>query len=60
MRIFTLSLLALALAGALVGQDTGIAWYGTWKDGLDVAKKSGRPIFLVSAAPHCRNISGIW
>lgn len=37
-----------------------IAWYGTWESGLKAAKTSGRPILLVSAAPHCHGISGIW
>lgn len=37
-----------------------IAWFGTWKQGLAEAKRSGRPILLISAAPHCRNISGMW
>ena len=38
----------------------GIEWYGTWERGLAEAKRSGRPILLVAAAPHCKNISGIW
>jgi hypothetical protein len=38
----------------------GIAWYGTWKEGLAEARRTGRPIFLISAAPHCHNVSGIW
>lgn len=37
-----------------------IAWYGTWKQGLAEAKRTDRPILLISAAPHCRNISGMW
>ncbi len=37
-----------------------IAWYGTWKGGLAVAKKTGRPILLISAAPHCHGTPGIW
>jgi len=37
-----------------------IAWYATWKSGLAEAERSGRPILLLSAAPHCHNISGIW
>lgn len=41
-------------------KDAQIAWFGTWKQGLAEAKRSGRPILLVSAAPHCRNVPGIW
>ncbi len=37
-----------------------IAWYGTWESGLAAAKESGRPILLVSAAPHCHQVPGVW
>lgn len=37
-----------------------IAWYGQLKDGLAEAKRSQRPILLVSAAPQCQNVSGMW
>jgi len=37
-----------------------IAWYGTLKDGLAEAKRSGRPILFVSGAPQCLGVSGIW
>jgi hypothetical protein len=37
-----------------------IAWYGQLKDGLAEAKRSNRPILLVSAAPQCQNVSGMW
>jgi len=37
-----------------------IAWFGTWQGAITEAKRSGRPIFLVAAAPHCHYVSGIW
>lgn len=37
-----------------------IAWYGTLESGLAEAKRSGRPILFVSAAPQCLGVSGIW
>ena len=37
-----------------------IAWYGTLKSGLAAAKAANRPILLVSAAPHCLGVPGIW
>ena len=37
-----------------------IAWFGTWTGGLAEAARTGRPILLVSAAPHCHGVSGIW
>jgi hypothetical protein len=38
----------------------GIVWYGTWQGGLREAERSGKPILLFSATPHCRGISGMW
>jgi hypothetical protein len=38
----------------------GIQWFATWESGLREARQSGRPILLVSAAPHCAGVSGIW
>ncbi len=37
-----------------------IAWYSTLKSGLAEAQRSNRPILLISAAPHCLGVSGIW
>lgn len=37
-----------------------IAYYGKLSDGLAEAKRSGRPIFLVAAAPQCEGVPGIW
>lgn len=38
----------------------GIQWFATWESGLAEAKATGRPILLVSAAPHCAGVPGIW
>ncbi len=37
-----------------------VIWYGTLDGGLSEAKRSGRPIILLSAAPHCQAVSGVW
>jgi Spy/CpxP family protein refolding chaperone len=37
-----------------------IAWFTELKQGLAEAKRAGKPILLVSAAPHCAGVSGIW
>ena len=37
-----------------------IAWFGKLSDGLAEAKRVGRPIFLVSAAPQCQGVPGMW
>lgn len=45
---------------ALILQDERIAWFGTWEEGLAEAQRTGRPILILSAAPHCHNVSGMW
>ncbi len=37
-----------------------IQWYATWESGRREALGTGRPIMLVSAAPHCAGVSGTW
>tara|TARA_A100001037_G_C14984701_1_gene559737 strand:- start:401 stop:586 length:186 start_codon:yes stop_codon:yes gene_type:complete len=37
-----------------------IVWFGTWKGGLAEAQRTGKPILLVSAAPQCHNVPGVW
>ena len=38
----------------------GIQWFATWESGGREAARTGRPILLVSAAPHCARVPGIW
>jgi Spy/CpxP family protein refolding chaperone len=38
----------------------GIQWFATWEGGAREAQRLGRPILLVSAAPHCAGVSGVW
>jgi hypothetical protein len=38
----------------------GIQWFATWESGLREAQRTGWPILLVSAAPHCAGVSGTW
>jgi hypothetical protein len=40
--------------------DAGIQWFATLESGLKEAKRTGRPILLVSGTPHCAGVSGIW
>ena len=35
-------------------------WFATWDGAKAEAKRTNRPILMVSAAPHCSGISGIW
>lgn len=39
---------------------SGIAWFGTWEGALSEAKRTNRPILLMSAAPSCRQVPGVW
>ena len=47
-------------AASSARQGGGIAWFGTLKSALAEAARTGRPILLISAAPHCHNVSGLW
>ena len=40
--------------------DVGVQWFTSWEAAKAEAEKTGRPILLVSAAPHCGGVSGIW
>ena len=39
---------------------TAIQWFGTWTAGAREAKRTGRPILLIAAAPQCHGVSGLW
>ena len=67
MPVRTLLAAGLVLSGLAVASDSDsprlqprIAWYGTLKSGLAEAERSNRAILLVSAAPHCTGVPGIW
>jgi hypothetical protein len=38
----------------------GIQWFTTLSDGLNESQRTGRPVLLLTAAPHCAGISGMW
>jgi hypothetical protein len=60
----TLALCAIAAAASLASAQEEpapkIAWYGTWVSGFAAAKRAQKPILLVAAAPHCRDVPGMW
>lgn len=47
-------------SGVPAAKRDAIAWYGTWEGAKAEAQRTGKPILLVSAAPHCHGISGVW
>jgi hypothetical protein len=38
----------------------GITWYGVLQDGLDEAKRTGKPILFITAAAQCSGVPGMW
>ena len=60
LSILPLLLLGASQLSAAEGAAPRIAFYGTLQSGLEEAKRSGRPIMFVSAAPQCLGVSGIW
>ncbi|HET6382084.1 MAG TPA: hypothetical protein VFJ58_01725 [Armatimonadota bacterium] len=38
----------------------GIQWFTRLKDGLAEAKRTGKPILYLSAAPSCGGVPGVW
>lgn len=57
--ISCLALLLIAFSNATLAEEK-IAWYGNLADGLRVARQTGKPILLISAAVQCRGVSGIY
>lgn len=64
MTCFRISFFAmlLVIATIAVAEDPTprIAWYGQLADGLAEAQRTGRPILLVSGAPQCHGVPGVW
>jgi hypothetical protein len=59
----TLPLLALLSALACADDPATparIQYYGTWAQAKAEAARLQRPILLLSAAPQCHGVSGIW
>ena len=54
------NLTLLLVLAAPVAAGEKIAWYGTWERAKADAARLNRPILLLSAAPHCHDVSGIW
>ena len=66
-RFHVLLSLCLVLPLVSAGQDAAvkqkaekIVWHGTWQGGLAEAERTGKPIMLVSAAPQCHSVPGVW
>lgn len=53
-------LLAVSVMAQAAEPAPKIAWYGTLQSGLAEAERSGRPILLVSGAPQCHGVPGVW
>jgi len=55
-----LLIMTTAPASAEENPTKRIAWHGNLEKGLAVAKQTNRPVFLVSGAPACLGVPGIW
>lgn len=53
-------MIPLLLFLAAADEPAGIQWYATWDQAREEAARTGRPILLLSAAPQCHGVSGIW
>lgn len=38
----------------------GVQWFTRLKDGLAEARRTGKPILYLSAAPSCGGVPGLW
>ena len=38
----------------------GVVWYATWETAIEEAKRSGRPIFFMTAAYQCSKVPGVY
>ncbi|MFN6052310.1 MAG: hypothetical protein ACK47R_15895, partial [Planctomycetia bacterium] len=47
-------------AGSVDAKKAVIVWFSSIEAGLGEARRTGKPILLVSAAPHCAGVSGTW
>jgi len=63
-RLFLYASSLLLMAPLIVSAEENppkrIAWHGNLENGLALAKQTNRPVFLVSGAPACLGVPGIW
>lgn len=52
--------LLLLLATLAAAAAPKIAWWPNLEQARTEAARTGKPLLVLSAAPHCRNISGMW
>jgi hypothetical protein len=52
--------LIMMMTQAAHADTEGIGWIPTWKQAIAEAYKSHKPILLISAAPACGGVPGIW
>lgn len=41
-------------------REPGIAWFGLLEEARAEAKRTGKPLFLMSASPSCSGVPGMW
>jgi uncharacterized protein YyaL (SSP411 family) len=48
------------LAPAAYAASDGIGWIPTWNQALAEARQTNKPILLMSGAPECGGVPGVW
>ena len=60
MLVFCLTMMAFFIVEPAKAAPEGIGWIPTWKQGIAEARRTNKPILLLSAAPACGGVSGLW
>lgn len=55
-----IGLVIMGVRSADASSEEGIAWIPTINQGLTEARRLNKPVMLISAAPACAGVSGIW
>lgn len=59
-QVLVLALMLVFLSLPAKAETDGIGWIPTWKQAVDEAAKTRKPILLVAAAPQCAGVPGVW
>jgi hypothetical protein len=59
-RIFALLCAFLWSVPSVMAAAEGIGWIPSWDQAFAQAKATNKPIMLVSGAPQCGGVPGVW
>ncbi len=58
--LFLLLLAGVVFPASARAADEGIGWLASWNQGLAEARQTNKPILLMSGAPECGGVPGVW